>query len=155
VLDYSRRDDLESLSLVLIFLSRGELPWQNLPNANDRRKMQEGIYTIKAATQTQYLVQVKTNNLTFLSSFYSEICRNSTYIFISNPTQGVPRVLGTILEYARGLEFTAAPDYPLLLALVRKALVNVGVCLSDPPTFDWTPCVPRSYYGSSYLSPYI
>jgi hypothetical protein len=143
VLNYSRRDDLESLALVLIFLSRGELPWQNVPKANDRREREEGIYTIKAATHTQHLVQVKIHNLTFPYLSYVVKCRDSTYKCFCNPPQGVPVVLGRMLEYARALEFTAAPDYPLLLALVRKA---TG---SDPPTFDWTPpCVPSSSPGS-------
>jgi hypothetical protein len=38
--EQSRRDDLESLIYILVYLSKGELPWMGI-KANDKRKKYE------------------------------------------------------------------------------------------------------------------
>jgi hypothetical protein len=37
--ELGRKDDLESLVYVLIFLLKGQLPWQNIKSASDKEKM--------------------------------------------------------------------------------------------------------------------
>lgn len=46
--EQSRRDDLESLGYLLVYLSKGRLPWQNVPGENKKEKY-ENIYKIKLA----------------------------------------------------------------------------------------------------------
>jgi casein kinase 1 len=55
-IELSRRDDLEALGYVLIFLIAGKLPWQNLgPKGED--KMYEKILQIKVSTSIEKFCQ--------------------------------------------------------------------------------------------------
>ena len=49
----SRRDDLESLGYVLIYLMKGRLPWQNL--RSDRMEKDEKIKKVKIGTSIESL----------------------------------------------------------------------------------------------------
>ena len=53
-LEYSRRDDLESLAYVLIYFFKGSLPWQGLQYANDKEKYKK-IMQIKIDTPVKTL----------------------------------------------------------------------------------------------------
>ena len=53
-LEQSRRDDMESLSYVLIFLSKGELPWQHI-NAKSKEERNEKILEKKIAISSARL----------------------------------------------------------------------------------------------------
>lgn len=50
----SRRDDLESLAYVLIYLLRGSLPWQGL-KARDKAQKYQRIMEVKLATPIDVL----------------------------------------------------------------------------------------------------
>ena len=42
-IEYSRRDDMESLGYLFIYLLRGQLPWQGLPIKNNKKKNEENL----------------------------------------------------------------------------------------------------------------
>jgi hypothetical protein len=53
-LEQSRRDDLESLGYVWMYLLRGSLPWQGLPAKNNAEKM-AAILALKKSTSAEEL----------------------------------------------------------------------------------------------------
>jgi serine/threonine protein kinase len=55
-MELSRRDDLESLSYLLVYFYKGVLPWQDV-NVNDRIKKYQEIGRIKEETSTETLCQ--------------------------------------------------------------------------------------------------
>jgi hypothetical protein len=55
-LEQSRRDDLESLGYVWLYLLRGSLPWQGLPAKNNAEKMSK-ILALKAGTPAEQLCE--------------------------------------------------------------------------------------------------
>lgn len=52
--EQSRRDDLESIGYILIYLAKGSLPWQNLPAKNKEEKY-EKILDVKKKTSIEEL----------------------------------------------------------------------------------------------------
>ena len=77
----SRRDDLENLAYVIIFLAnRGDLPWMGIKAANKRQKY-EKIYEKKVSVRPERL------------------CR------------GLPDVFVRYLRYCKELEFAERPNY--------------------------------------------
>jgi serine/threonine protein kinase len=54
--DQSRRDDLEAVGYVLMYLLRGSLPWQGLPN-NDKDERYKKIMEKKQATSPESLCE--------------------------------------------------------------------------------------------------
>jgi len=55
-LEQSRRDDLESIGYVLIYLMKGKLPWQNL-SAKNKQDKYERIAHVKTTTPVEVLCQ--------------------------------------------------------------------------------------------------
>lgn len=90
--EQSRRDDLESLGYLLIYMINGKLPWQNQPGANRKEKY------AKMQLMKEQLVQDKS-------------------LFV-----GLPAAFQQYLEYVQNLKFDDRPDYVYLRALFKKAL---------------------------------
>lgn len=86
-LEQSRRDDLESLCYVVVYLMRGTLPWMGLKRQASKRAQYEEIARRKRSTPTAVL------------------CR------------GLPRELAIMLDYARSLQYDETPDYEWLKRL--------------------------------------
>lgn len=55
--DQSRRDDLQSLGYILIYLIKGQLPWQNLPRLADKKEDYAHILRHKMDTSFEQLVE--------------------------------------------------------------------------------------------------
>ena len=91
--EQSRRDDLESIGYMLIYLSKGFLPWQGLKmNAeNIKKKYLEMLYLKK-----------------FLSP--EKIC------------SGLPKEFAEYIKYCRNLTFEQDPNYEYLRNLFKKIL---------------------------------
>ena len=95
--EQSRRDDLESLGYMLIFLATGKLPWMKAEDANlDIVKKYLFIYKIK-------------------KSFSAEkIC------------EGLPEEMVDYINYCKGLHFEEDPNYNYLKSLFGNILININ-----------------------------
>ena len=85
--EQSRRDDVESLGYMLVFLIKGALPWQGLPSKNNYKAMAD----VKRSTSLP------------------DLCAS------------LPPAFESLISYARHLEFSAMPDYRLLLSMFAAA----------------------------------
>ena len=81
--EQSRRDDIESLGYMLVYLVKGVLPWQGLSAKNDYRDAGNLKKKIKAEV----------------------LC------------EGLPPAFANTINYAKGLTFSAMPDYIFLRSL--------------------------------------
>ena len=92
-IEQSRRDDLESIGYMLIYLSTGNLPWQgvNLKDKNISKKYVEMLLLKK-----------------YLS--YEVLCK------------GLPNEFISYVKYCRNLKFEEEPDYEFLKNLLKKVM---------------------------------
>jgi len=104
------RDDLESLAYAAFDLLRGKLPWDRDRRAYSILREQEAIHKIKS------------------------VCSGATL------GQGYPAELGSLLDYSRGLHFSAKPDYQRLIQSFTRLMARMGWSSSGP--LDWTPSQP-------------
>ena len=81
----SRRDDLEAVGYVLIYLHNGSLPWQN--QGRDMQNKNKRYEEIKEIKSTIHL---------------DELCKDC------------PIELKQYLKYCKELQFSEEPDYELL-----------------------------------------
>ncbi|KAM0687580.1 casein kinase I [Conglomerata obtusa] len=92
-LEQSRRDDLEGLGYVLIFLLKGNLPWMGIP-APTRKEKYKKIGNLKHNTSS------------------GELCKNlpgcDTFILY--------------LDYVKGLDFTEEPNYSKMLKMFDNCM---------------------------------
>lgn len=90
--ELSRRDDLESLGYVLVYLLKGNLPWTRIKNKNKYEKYKV-ILNMKKKMSEDILIGDK-NNSEFID----------------------------FLKYCRNLKFEEAPDYNYLRGLMTKCI---------------------------------
>jgi len=91
----SRRDEIESIWYVAVFLFNGRLPWQNTKKEFKSRQA--------------------------LSDFIKEYKEG---IEPKNLWNGMPKEYSKILGYSRSLEFEDKPDYSQILTLLMKVKVK-------------------------------
>lgn len=108
-LEQSRRDDLESLGYVLLYLLKGSLPWQNQKGKSRKAKYGKMMEAKKQALQTKSL-------------------------FV-----GAPDAFARYFEYVTQLRFEERPDYMMLRNLFKRlareqGLVGKGV---QAAPLDW------------------
>ncbi len=108
-LEHSRRDDLESVSYVLLFLLKGSLPWQGLilNEGEDRCKM---VFQKKKETPI------------------SELCKGApgkTLITIEQ--------FQLFVKYCRGLKFEEEPKYDYLINILVDILEGkkIPFCINE------------------------
>lgn len=94
--EQGRRDDLESLAYVLIYLLRGKLPWQKSWRISTSELCHEVVRERKMAVAVEDLFE------------------------------GVPAELASFLHYCRSLRFSEAPDYSHLQRLLRGLFETEG-----------------------------
>ena len=97
--ELSRRDDLESLGYVLIYLFKGRLPWQRPAST---------VSGVKLTKDQQFALITKIKQQTKVD----ELCH------------GLPPQFTMYMNYVKGLEFTDKPDYAYLHSLFREILVQ-------------------------------
>ena len=90
----SRRDDLESLGYMLVFLAKKTLPWINKKISN-----------------------IKNRPLKYVT-----VCKLKTSIPLEKLCQGLPLEIAKYIEYCRNLEFEQNPDYNYLRNLFNSIL---------------------------------
>jgi len=96
-IEQSRRDDLESLGYVLMYFTRGSLPWQGL-KANTKKQKYEKIMEKKMSTPIEALCKGYPGEAEFRSYF----------------------------EYCRALRFDDKPDYAYLKRLFKELFFRKG-----------------------------
>ncbi|KAA6378157.1 MAG: putative casein kinase 1, partial [Streblomastix strix] len=92
--DQSRRDDMEAVGYVLVYLLKGYLPWQGV-RGNTRAEKQEAIGVMKNTIDLR-----------------QQLCTN------------MPDEFAIYLEYVRGLAFDQEPDYRYCRKLFRQAFAK-------------------------------
>lgn len=95
--ELSRRDDLESIGYIMLYLAKGKLPWQGLKES--KREKSRIIGTMKKNVEI------------------AELTKNFP---------GSPQII-EYFNYVAALEFDAAPDYSYLRALLDCALAENGM----------------------------
>ncbi|CAE8614382.1 unnamed protein product [Polarella glacialis] len=124
----TRRDDLEAVGYLLIYLRRGRLPWQGVGAADGDVQKYERIMDMKMSMKPE------------------EICK------------GEPAQFATYLKYCRSLGFEDRPDYAQMRKLFKDLLLHqkgVGTCdVAASLPFDWETQRP-SELAPSALSPRI
>ena len=94
----SRRDDIESVGYVLLFMLNGTLPWAGTMNnraaATTSQNKEQRVFAIKSSTPV------------------ADVCA------------GAPPELAAFVEYSRALAYEATPDYAYLRALLQTAFDN-------------------------------
>ena len=90
----SRRDDLESLGYMIVYLAKNTLPWIN-----------KDIYSIKNKTLK-----------------YHTVAKLKASISIDKLCEGLPEEIGKYIEYCRKLEFEQNPNYDYLRNLFNFIL---------------------------------
>lgn len=109
-MEQSRRDDLESLAYVLIYLLRGSLPWYGGGSAINNTK--------RSKTR-----QLKFTRIAKVDSHTNLIC------------DSLPREFAIFLDYARALQYDETPDYNYLRSLFSDLLGREGH--KHDSAFDW------------------
>ena len=109
-IEQARRDDIESLILVMIYFLRGELPWQGLKAKNVKEKYQK-IKEKKINTKVE------------------DLCAGMPSNFF------IKEQLITLLNYARDLKFEEKPDYGYIKKQIQAMAVNEKIELDNQ--FDW------------------
>jgi serine/threonine protein kinase len=106
--EQSRRDDLESLGYIYVYLLTGSLPWQGLqrPKAKTKKEKYQKIHDSKAMTTPESLCA------------------------------GFPGELAVFLRYVKSLRFEEAPDYAYLKQLFRGLYKRLGYPYDGK--FDWS-----------------
>lgn len=89
-IEQSRRDDLEGAGYVLLYLLKGELPWQGLKGAKTKEEKYAKIKECKVNTSIELLCQ------------------------------GYPEEMATYMNYCRKLDFEETPNYAWLRRLFKE-----------------------------------
>jgi casein kinase 1 len=88
--EQSRRDDLEGAGYVLLYLLKGELPWQGLLGAKNKAEKYQKIKECKVNTSIELLCQ------------------------------GYPEEMATYMNYCKNLKFDEEPNYAFLIRLFKE-----------------------------------
>jgi serine/threonine protein kinase len=136
-IEQSRRDDLEGLVYVALYLLRGNLPWQGL-YARTRQEKYRKIMESKLSTSAESL------------------CKSLP----GTPRSPLLGELQTLLSYCRQLKFEEAPNYAHIAQLFRDiarkhsfALDSIFEWTTNPPTLVKIPTLPSN--GHKLALPFV
>ena len=106
-IEQSRRDDLESLGYVLVYFSRGQLPWQGMRAANKRHRY-EKISEKKMSTSVEFLCRG------FPTEFATYLNYTRSLRFDDKPDYAYLRKLFRDLFIREGMQYDYLFDWSLL-----------------------------------------
>lgn len=104
----ARRDDLEALGHVLIYMVRPGLPWQRKPRNKGDKKVDKWVRILNGKLNTELV----------------DLCKE------------LPKEFATYMSYCRGLEFAEQPDYNYCRQLFRSAFKKGG--FENDYLYDWS-----------------
>ncbi len=110
-IEQSRRDDLEGLGYMLIYLLRGSLPWQGF-KAKTKKEKYQSIMESKMSNRPEILCKDLPGKKVFILEEFTQY-----------------------LNYVRELQFDEKPDYQYLKDLFKKLLYKHH--LTNDFEFDW------------------
>lgn len=90
----SRRDDMESIGYILVYLCKGKLPWQDMKNKHKEKHIN-----------------------------YELIGKTKETISLATLCDDLPSCFNKYLSYCRELQFNQKPDYNHLINIFQSALV--------------------------------
>ncbi|KAJ9439151.1 Casein kinase I-like protein hhp1 [Diplonema papillatum] len=99
--EQSRRDDLEGLAYVLIYLVQGTLPWIGLKSLGPLNTWHSRVSAMKIDLQPAALCE------------------------------GLPPEFSKLLQYAKELKFTETPDYDYLSGMFHRRYAKLGYLAED------------------------
>ncbi|OBZ73783.1 Casein kinase I isoform delta [Grifola frondosa] len=108
-MQFSRRDDLESLAYNLLFLIRGDLPWRSTVDHRD-------------GTVFGTMIQVREQKQRWSGTTLAD---------------GYPTEFGQFLDYTRALGFEQVPDYSRFRDMFRELYLHSN--FADDRVLDWSP----------------
>ncbi len=100
----SRRDDLASISMMLVYFLRGSLPWSDIPMSFGRGSIDHWIRSVKDCK---------------LRSSPERLC------------DGLPKPILNLMNHALSLPFTAKPDYETMRHMFQDCFCQQGECALD------------------------
>ncbi|KAK7867277.1 hypothetical protein R5R35_000258 [Gryllus longicercus] len=118
-IEQSRRDDMESLGYVLMYLNRGSLPWQGLKGATKTQKY-EKICEKKMSTP----VEVLCKGFPAEFAIYLNTCR--ALCFESSPVYKDLRKIFRVLFYTLGYKYDYVFDWTILRRRAASAAVSAA-----------------------------
>jgi len=113
-IEQSRRDDLETLGYVLMYLLRGSLPWQGL-KADTKRRKYEKISEVKMATSIEELCDG------YPSEFATYLSYTRSLRFEDKPDYGYLRRIFRDLFEREGYEWDYVFDWMLKKESIKKS----------------------------------
>lgn len=120
-MEQSRRDDMESLGYLLVYLLTGNLPWQGI-KAKTKTEKYAKIYNIKSKS-------VPSDICKFLAGMFLDTI-NLKYLF------NYKDEFITYFDYVRSLQFQEIPKYDYLRGLFKKVFHRFQYKMDY--IFDWT-----------------
>ena len=148
-IEQSRRDDLESLGYVLVYLLRGKLPWQGL-RADTKKEKYRRILDCKLKTSLESLC----HNLPSAFSVYLNYCRglrfNETprYEYLRGLFQVQMQEMGEVDDGVYDWMISSIPHAPI--ALLKQFLEEDGSLISElkkPAPLKYRKCMLLSGMG--------
>lgn len=123
--EHSRRDDLESLGIVLVyFIKRGRLPW-DVPRPTQ--------YTVDAKDPNVYHAQMLKQKAE--EEWGAEVLNKKRTTTVEQLCEGCPLAFKTYMKYCRELSFEAKPNYKYLRGLFENLFREMNY--EEDGQFDW------------------
>lgn len=129
----SRRDDIESIGYVLIYLLKGNVPWASQTDDVKAGKSERVLKSKLETTLEVCAILISHRNENAMITHFN-ICFYFNWQELIGPEN--PTELLRFMTYARSLSFYQKPNYDYLRRLLRDALVKIGA--SEDNFFDWS-----------------